>query len=168
MFEWSISSLSLVLGSLQLSVVQGKRSEWKWESDLASKAPCCGKLLGSSSKGSTTQGEHQPPAGQARAAHPTDQHHQPGAQARRRAAADSHQAGCSVQGKGERLQDEGVPPEDTQCRSGYRPAGLTLVLKHKEMMLMLCFKPLCKNKCFKTGALNHACTIQETADVNWL
>lgn len=65
-YLFKMSSSSVVLESLQSSLVQGKHCERRRESDLTSKAPRLVQSLrphGNTSKGSAAQGEHQPAAG---------------------------------------------------------------------------------------------------------
>lgn len=112
-----------MLSVLEPPVVQGQRAERSQECDAAAQAPGFARLLRSPSEGSTAQGEHQRPAGEGGAAPPPGQHHQPGAEARPGAAADPHQAGRSVQGEGQELQGQGLPPEDAQRRYTQRRTG---------------------------------------------
>lgn len=115
------------------AVVQGKCSERRWDIKFKpARLTHQLEYLGSPSEGAPAQREHQPPAGQARAAAPPDQHHQPGAQTCIPTAADPHQAGRCVQGEREELQDQEVPPENAPCRSGDRPGFIVLFLRCKQ------------------------------------
>lgn len=120
--EGCISCFSPVPESVHLLIIQGQHHKWRRETDCHPEAQ---HLIlhpywsdGNSSKGSTAQREHQPSAPQSWAAHPSDQHHQPSAQTSGGTAADPDQAGHAVQREGERSEEQGLSPEDSQRRSG--------------------------------------------------